>query len=201
MTDHLLILDSDMLVVDNIEVPKGGELAMTPVNIGDQEWGQKEKINEWKKLCSKYKIKFPEKKITSTVDENKLPFPMYNVGVVFVENNDFPQRWKEIEMEMYDNYGGFHFLHQIAASLLAADYNVNVLSEVYNYPSNIRFYCPSDVKILHYHSFNQLKKLMHKDIKRKVVQTGIKKEENKWRSYWESFFTPIRLRYLRSVLR
>jgi hypothetical protein len=198
-SNYLLILDSDMLILDEIDIPEEGEISMTPVNIGDQEWGQEKKKQDWTQLCEKYGIEYPDSTIYSTVDKKPLPFPMYNVGVVFMENNDFAGRWEKIEKEMYEKYGEFHFLHQIAASLLAADYNVNVLPEVYNYPLNIRYYCPKKVKILHYHKFNQLKKLYHPDVYRKLKLTGLTQEQDRLASFWNSLFTPIRLRFLRSV--
>lgn len=200
-TEYLLVLDSDMLVLEPLSVPSDTDLSMTPVNIGNQEWGRPEKEAEWERLCEQYDIEYPDTVIHSTVDDRPLPFPMYNVGVVFVRNDDFPARWERIESEMYEEFGAFHFLHQIAASLLAADYSVNVLDERYNYPSNIRYRCPKDIKILHYHSFNQLRKLMHPEIRRKVEATGILEQQDPIRSLYDSIYTPIRLRFLRSILK
>jgi hypothetical protein len=135
------------------------------------------------------------------VVKQALPLAIYNVGVVFAENGDFPKRWERIESEMYEEMGAFHFLHQIAGSLVAADYDVNKLPELYNYPSNIRYFCPEPIKILHYHSFNQLRRFMHPVVRQKIEATGIQHEQNKWRSIFDSFFSPVRFRYLRSIFR
>jgi len=192
----LIVLDTDLLVLDNPVISKGDwDLALTPVNMADQEWGKRQKLPEWEKWRTKFDIAKPTTRVKSTTDKKVLPFPMYNVGMMIIKPTDFIHRWEKIRNAMYDELGAFHFLHQISASLLASDYQIEVLSEEYNYPLNIRFYCPDGTKVLHYHEKEHLLKPKSRKIRKKLSQLNIGIESST-RKQLISYLWPIWRRFI-----
>jgi hypothetical protein len=172
-TNYLLCLDTDVLVLDNIPVPKcNNELYLKPIDIGGQYYGSQASHSEWESLADTFGMTFPGVTTRSTVDRKPIP-PYWNAGMVLTRNNEFPAKWLSLTKELYENHDTGYFTDQVALGLLSTQYEVGEVGEEYNYPLTNRLFVPHSVKILHYNTFYQLARLYDPRVVRRIVKTGI----------------------------
>lgn len=152
--DYIVLLDTDTLVLDDIEIhsEKEGELYVTPATLARKYWASKQKSNdEFRKLFNKFNFEYPENKIVcSSFGEEEIN-PYYNGGVILTKNNDFPERFVELTKRVHGELSGpNHFADQLSLSLLATEYDLVELDPQYNQFQTLYPYPEEGTKIVHY---------------------------------------------------
>lgn len=152
--DHLLLLDTDTVVLEDISVHLTGtsDLYLVPAHKSTFYWANLDRSKrDWKNLFEEYEFEFPTHRVTSTTDGGTM-LPYFNGGMILTKNNDFPERWMGLCDKLHGNLPeANYFAEMVALALLASDYDVSVMSDEYNYMSNIHKSVPDDVKIIHYY--------------------------------------------------
>jgi hypothetical protein len=129
--DYLLLLDTDMLVLDDIEVHEriDRELFLTPATVSHKFWNSKEKSNEeFRSLFDKYGYDYPEdKNLRSNYGREEIN-PHYNGGFILTKNNDFPERWLNLSKEVHGKLPKRNISSEmVSLSMLATEYETEVL--------------------------------------------------------------------------
>jgi hypothetical protein len=151
--DYLLLLDSDTIVLDDINVHENynAELYLKPEDIGTRYWARSDSTDDWKELYDRYGIQFPESRVHSTVDNREM-LPFFNGGVILTKNNKFPERWLNLSKQLHGKLPASNYYSEmVALALLSSEYEVHKLTERHNYPLHLRLKPYNDCKILHYH--------------------------------------------------
>jgi hypothetical protein len=124
----------------------------------------------------------------------------YNGGFILTRNKNFPERWKKVSEQIYEETNAF-FSEQIALAFLSQEYRTEKLDERYNLPLPMRFTIPGDTKVLHYHhlGYYHFFKLRNKKwIWEKLEGTGLiekyKQEKNQ-----KGFYKNVAKSYLNST--
>lgn len=196
-TSHLVYLDSDTLVLDEINLHNETEadIAIKPTDNGSHYWARQEKGGELEEICERHGFDFPEERTRSDVDNREI-WPYYNAGVILIRNEiSLPQDWKEFAEELHKEITHKYFAGQVSLALLAQEYEVEELDSKYNYPISFTFWCPSDTKIIHYRAFPHLYKVLNPAVKKKMKDTGIVqklKEERGKEYYLRGFMAMVR---------
>jgi hypothetical protein len=178
---YFVCLDSDMLVLNRLELPSDYAMYVCPVDIGNTSWGRESARSRWEELYKLVEAEMPKEKIRSVIG-NYLMFPYFNGGFVITTDNKFGSKWLDTtkkvygempDREFYQNVYSkqskrrrlftkipyAHWTEQVTLTLLAAKYHTKVLDYRYDYPLNTRWTCPQDVKIVHYHDVRNLVKI------------------------------------------
>lgn len=175
--DHLLLLDTDTVVLEDISVHLGGtsDLYLVPAHKSTFYWADLDRSKQdWKNLFEEYGFEFPTQRVTSTTDGGTM-LPYFNGGMILTKNNDFPERW----MTLCDKLHGKlpeanYFTEMVGLALLASDFEINVLSHEYNYMSNLHKSVPENVKILHYYdTLGLLRAFRNPRVGKKLSQTDV----------------------------
>jgi hypothetical protein len=202
--EYLLLLDTDMLVFDEITVHnyQTGNLFLKPVDVGLQYWGRRNKsLDEWTSLAGTLSLPVPEWRYESTFDRKPIP-PYWNAGFVLTANNGFGARWLDAVERIHPDLSfGWH-ADQVTLGLLSQEYEVVPLDNRYNYPLHLRLRTPDDVKVLHYHNRQNLKKakryaslLKEIGIWEQVVQDKYSYPRGAWR-YLKRKYLPMNEEHL-----
>ena len=193
---YLACMDSDMLMFDKLQLEEGYDLFVAPVDIGNTSWGRLDAKPEWKRLYGLIGEDMPDYTLTSLVDKREM-LPYFNGGLAITSDHKFGKLWLETTKKIFpeisdkDSYiEGYskktahgklvtkipfsHWTEQVTLSLLASKFNTKILDYTYNYPMNIMWDCPTDIKIMHYHDLRNLIKIRNKAVKQKIVDMGIK---------------------------
>ena len=156
---YLLLLDTDMIVLDEICVhERPGNLFLKPVDVGLQYWGRQSQSNdEWSEIAERLDLPAPVWRYESTFDNNPIP-PYWNAGFVLTANQGFGSRWLDTVERVYPNLSFKWHADQATLGLLSQEYDTVPLNNRYNYPLHLRLRVPGGVKILHYHNYPNLTK-------------------------------------------
>lgn len=152
--DYLALLDTDTLVLDDIEVhaKKKGELYLTTEPLSRKYWASKEKSDKaLRKLFNKFGFEYPENRtVQSSFGEEEIN-PYYNAGLILTKNNDFPERFLKLTQKVHGELPGpNHFADQISISLLSTEYNLIELEHHYNSFQTLYPYPQEGTKVVHY---------------------------------------------------
>lgn len=169
---YLAMLDTDMLLLQRLEVESGADLYLKPVDVGRQFWGRDRSREWWTDLYERYDDRMPDWTVRSTFDGLEIP-PYWNAGVVVTRVDDFGERWLELTRELHGEIPYDRHADQVALGILSTDYEVEVLDDRYNYPIHLRLRCPGDVRVLHYHRKHNLKKVTDRRIREEMAACGI----------------------------
>lgn len=193
--EHLMLLDSDTAVIDDIEVPGDAELFLKPVDLS-QYWSSIKSQDEWEELAERTGLSVPGRDVKTGVDGQN-SYRYWNAGAVITRNNDLPEKWLELTRELHGDISHGFFTDQVALALLATDYEVEELDRSYNFPVPHFFRSPSNVKVIHYHGYHHLAKLNNTEIRGKLEGTGLleRLEHEKDLRFWKK----ISLSYLKTL--
>lgn len=151
--DYLLLLDTDTVVLEDVEVHKhnNAELFLAPEVISRRFWASKKKSEELlKKIFDEYGFSFPDTKLKSNYDREEIN-PYYNSGVILTKNSDFPERFVDLSKEVHGNLPQKnYFSEMVSLSMLASEYEVYSLGPEYNFFQARRLYPQEGIKIVHY---------------------------------------------------
>jgi len=163
--EYILYMDTDMVMIDSIDAifKNNFNLYLKPVDIGRQYWGKKISKKDWENLYNKVGFEFPKHKIKSTVDKVKI-YPYWNSGFILTHDKKLGEKWLSVLKNILE-YASFeekkwYYLDQVALAILSTQYRVKKLDEIYNYPLHLRLTIPSNVKIIHYHRYYHLAKVL-----------------------------------------
>lgn len=161
---RIVQLDSDMLLLDEIDLSRHHEIYMKPADKGKNfDYDCYGKIEG-----------FDSNEIYhGTVDRKKMP-PFFNAGFVFMNDSSFPEEWLKTTRSIYERTSKF-FSDQMALGMLSSEYDISTVSEEYNYPLPHRMSCPRNVKIVHYHRYPLLYRLSG-ELRKRATKIGIFKE-------------------------
>ena len=178
--DYTLLLDTDTLVLDDIEIHNSSEaeLFVAPAALGNRYWASSESTEDWKTLYNKYGFDFPTSRVRSLVDDQVM-LPYYNGGVILTANNDFPERWMNLSREIHGTLPkSNYFSEMVALALLSSDYTVEVLGERYNYTLPRHLTVPTDIRIVHYIEYNCVRRAaaIDRNFNAKLKKIGIPPE-------------------------
>jgi len=191
---YLVCLDSDMLMMNELSLPKG-EMFVCPVDIGNTSWGREEARPLWEKLYKKIGAEMPKNKLLSLIDKYAM-FPYYNGGFVITSDHKFGRKWLDLTREIFkilpdmDSYmKGYsqqtkrrrlftkipysHWTEQVTLTLLASKHKAKILPYEYDWPMNTTWRCPTNVKIMHYHDMRNLLKIHKKSVVNRLKEIGI----------------------------
>lgn len=172
-TDYLLMLDTDMLILDEIRLHQrsDADLFLKPVDVGRQFWGRDKSHPCWERLYAQNDLEFPDWRVESTFD-SRMILPYWNAGFVFARRGTLGAEWLDLTVELHGEIPYDHHADQVALGILSTRYDVDVVGPEYDFPLHLHLYCPSDVKVLHYHNEEQLSKVWDRDLRAKIRRTG-----------------------------
>lgn len=155
----LCLLDSDVLVTDQLSIPPSGyEFAAKPADCG-WEWGIGRE-STWEYLYDEFGLSLPEASIRSTTGGKGI-WPFYNAGVVVSNVPRFGERWLELTAALRSEEGEIGetiYADQMALGMLSTEYDVLALEERQNYPLGLRYIVPGGLEVIHYHDPRNLLK-------------------------------------------
>jgi hypothetical protein len=171
----LLLLDTDTVVLNEIEYHSDGsaELFVKRADGSDQYWISEEAEDDWKRAYSLFNSEYPG--YTSETSETGVPIPPYwNAGFVLTSDKEFPSEWLSATRTVYQsNLSERFFADQVALGVLSTQYEVEEVSELYNYPLPFRYRCPSNIRVLHYHDFQPCGRIVTPLVRAKLRQIGL----------------------------
>ncbi|MDS0220939.1 hypothetical protein NDI54_06185 [Haloarcula sp. S1AR25-5A] len=144
-------LDTDTLLTSkfNAHENSSAQIRIKPVDIANQYWAMASDTT-WHTLYDKFNISPPSEFVKSTVDRKKMR-PYWNAGVVLTRVGNLGQQWRDLTVKIRPNIKSPHHADQVALALLSANYDVDPLSENYNYPVHLRAWTIRPKTVLHYH--------------------------------------------------
>lgn len=171
---YLLMLDTDVLVLDEIEVHRSedADLFLKPVDVGNQFWGRERSHERWRDLYERYDQQFTERRVASTFD-NRAMLPYWNAGFVLTRVDGFGTEWLEVTEALHGEIPYDRHADQVALGLLSERYTTETVDNRYNYPIHLRLRCPPDVRVLHYHNASNLVKVSDQGIRDQIRAVGL----------------------------
>lgn len=188
--DYLLMLDTDVLVLNEINVHRsdigpantvgrekitageGADLYLKPVDVGRQFWGRERSRGQWERLYDRYGQAMPEYRVRSTFDGIEM-LPYWNAGFVLTGVDGFGTAWRELTEDLHGEIPYDRHADQVALGLLSTRYETGVLDNRYNYPIHLRLRCRSDLKVLHYHNASNLARVRNRAIQEQIRAIGM----------------------------
>jgi hypothetical protein len=173
-TEYVALVDTDTLVLNPIDVHRetSADFLAKPADISTQYWTSKDAEKEWIQLYQRAGKEYLGAEFETTVDRK--PIPRYwNAGMVITNQSDLADEWLNLTSELYSEINDPFYTDQVSLALVAAEYNTELLSEQYNFPLPHRIWCPSNIRLLHYHRYRYLARVLNPRVKIKIRNTGV----------------------------
>lgn len=170
--DRHVLLDTDTLVLSDLGSLPRAELGVRPANFAARRWetGMGELLTP--SLYEAHGFTPPDERISGVVDGREM-LPCWNAGVVVTTDTGLPGRWLDLTEELIGRVGNDRFADQVALALLSTELETTTLSTLDNYPAAYRFRFPSAIRVLHYHNFRHVARVMNPRLRRKFRLLGI----------------------------
>ena len=195
---YLLHLDSDTLLLNDFKPinQNDADVFLKPVDLGFIFWGSEESYERWKYLYSEIGKEFPGITLKSSIDKKPIP-PFYNAGVVLAKNNGFASDWLEMTKFVHNEYPDQRFSDQVALGLLSDQLKINRFTEKESWIMGGHYWCPTDVNVLRYQTFEQLARTNNPYIWKKLLDIGITLQ--KLYKIEDKFLLKLMFRYYRAM--
>jgi hypothetical protein len=169
--NQVILLDSDVVLVDEPSIGSEAELMAKPVDISTY-YTKTKSGPEWQELASITGLSEPARD-THTDVEGKRSRNYYNAGVVATSSEDLPSRWLKLTQKIYDHVSHPFQTDQVALGLLRSNYEFAELERKQNFP--VPHFLPTgpDAEILHYHDYNEIPKIRTEELLEELKVTGL----------------------------
>jgi len=200
--DHLLMLDTDTVLLDviNVHGERDANLYLKPVDVGRQFWGRNRSRERWLKLYDRYEIPVPEWRVESTFDGIEM-FPYWNAGFALesLDSGGIGEEWLRYTQDLYGEIPYDRHADQVALGLVSAvpGRSVAVLNDRYNHPLHLRLSCPADVQVLHYHNRRELAVVRDASLRRELAAVGLNPETDRLSPSYVRFLADRFQRWIR----
>lgn len=173
-TDYVALLDTDSLLLNQINPPKIGdaELLAKPVDVANQYWASEDSTSDWRLLYDRFNKDFPNYRLKSTVDQQSI-LPYWNAGLVITNTKKLAEEWLDLTIELYQELEKQFYTDQVALSLASTGYKTANLSEKYNFPLPHRLWCPSEARLIHYHKYRYLARVLNPIVRHEIKRSRI----------------------------
>lgn len=170
--DTYVLLDTDTLVLSDLTGLARSELSVRPANFATRrrEVGMGDVLTE--SLYESYGFVPPARTLRGTVDGAPM-VPCWNAGVVATTDRDLPGRWLALTRDLYGDLKHRRFADQAALALLSTELDTTALPILDNYPGSFRLRFPSSIRILHYHNFRHIARVLNPRLRRKFRAIGL----------------------------
>lgn len=172
--DYVLLLDTDTVLLDSLDLPLDGEadLFLKPVDVGRQFWGRSRSEEWWRRLYERFDQPFPTRRVNSTFDDREM-LPYWNAGFVLARTGTVGEEWLAVTEAIHDDIPYERHADQVALGIVSERYETRVLDNRYNYPLQLHLWCPSDVRVLHYHDRHELARFLSPAVSRELAVLGL----------------------------
>lgn len=178
--DYTILLDTDTVVLDNITVHEDSdaELLLVPEPVSTNYWADPaQSLDSWRTLYEKHDIAFPGLQVESIIHNQMMP-PYFNGGVIISKNStDFAKEFLKFNKKVHSTLPHHNYYSEmVSLGLISNEYNVEILSEAYNYLQKGHVSSPpDDVNILHYiEPMNLYRSLRNPTISSRLQETTVK---------------------------
>lgn len=170
------LLDTDTIVLNDISdgFDPSHDLAAKPVDFHPNRVG----LSEYtiRRAFEIGDVSIPQESLRSTVDKKVTSPPLYNGGVLFINNKAVIESWIDLTSDLYEEFPDEFFIEQLALAVVSVNFEVQELTEQFNFPLPQRLWTPHTTRILHYHEPIEMSYVMNPLVYHKLSKIGVFKE-------------------------